>query len=219
MGQSAGSAASQHILNSPLTKRLIKGAIIEGGVRDPEDPLCITLAEGYITLEKSEKQGQEFMKSLNVSTLDELRRLPMADLETSLSTLGSTSQWSFNAVLDYYAMPDTYWNTLKQGLAHDVPVLTCNTKDESGAMYGLKISMETYLSDINDTYSGVWRERFLKLYPAHDRKTASGAENSQFTDRSNAGTWFWARLWNTARTSPVYNYFWDHAPPGQDSGA
>ncbi|KAK5027057.1 hypothetical protein LTS07_007356 [Exophiala sideris] len=47
MGESAGSAATCHIVNSPLTKGLIVGAIIESGVRDPHDPLATSLAEGY----------------------------------------------------------------------------------------------------------------------------------------------------------------------------
>ncbi|KAJ5105728.1 carboxylesterase [Penicillium alfredii] len=219
MGQSAGSAASQHLLHSPLTKGLIKGAIIQSGVRYPQDPLCSSLAENYLTLDAAEKQGTKYMASLNVSTLAQMRKLPMKDLETSLATFGSNSAWSFTATLDHYAIPDTYYNTLVKGLAHDVPVLTGNTKDESGATYGLNISMATYLRNLNSTYSGHWVQKFLDLYPAHDSKTASGAYNSQFTDRSNVGTWLWARLWATARTSPVYNYFWDHAPPSQNQGA
>ena len=214
MGQSAGSAATYHIVNSPLTKGLIVGAIIESGVRDPHDPLDPTLAEGYTTLNVSLETGVEYLASLNVSTIAELRELPMDDLETSQS-----SDFSFTATLDHYAMPSTYLDTLINGPANDVPILTGNTKDESGATYGLNISLATYLSDLNSTYSGEWVEEFLEYYPANDSVTASGAYNSQFTDRSKVGTWLWSRLWVIGATSPVYTYFWDHAPPGQDQGA
>lgn len=47
VGQSAGSAATYHLLNSPLAKGLIHGAIIESGVRDPRDPDAPGVAEGY----------------------------------------------------------------------------------------------------------------------------------------------------------------------------
>ncbi|KAJ6096925.1 carboxylesterase [Penicillium sp. IBT 16267x] len=40
-----------------------------------------------------------------------------------------------------------------------------------------------------------------------------------FTDRSKVGTWFWTQLWYGAKSSKVWSYFWDHAPPGQTSGA
>ncbi|GKZ94210.1 hypothetical protein CBS63078_7876 [Aspergillus niger] len=219
MGQSAGSAATQHILNSPLTKGLIVGAIIESGVRDPHDPLCTSLAEGYSTLEDQLAQGERFMASLNCSSIAEMRELPMEDLVVSGGTFGSTSEWSFGATLDYYAMPDTYYNTLIKGLAQDVPVITGNTKDESGASYGLNLTVSEYLADMNETFSEPWLSRFLELYPGNTTRTAPGAYNSQWTDRSKVGTWLWAQLWATARTSPVYTYFWDHAPPGQDQGA
>lgn len=221
MGQSAGSAATYHIVNSPLVKGDIVGAIIESGVRDPHDPLCTSLAEGYVDLAFNVKQGQTFLASLNVTTLAQARALPYTDLVTSLSTFGSTSEWTWNPVLDYYALPGTYAEILAKGAANQVPVLTGNTKDESGATYGLNITLSTYLSDLNSTYNGTWIERFFEQYPANDSVTASGAENSQFTDRSKVGTWLWSQLWKQASTQPVYNYFWDHAPPssGGQEGA
>jgi carboxylesterase 2 len=198
-----------------LTKGLIKGAIIESGVRDPQDPLCSSLAENYLPLNESLQVGEEFMASLNVTTLAELRELPMEDLE---STMGGVS---FTATLDGYAMPATYYDTLVQGLAHNVPVITGNTKDESGATYGLNITVDTYLSDFSSTFSSEWLNKFLALYPADNDTAASGAVNSQWTDRSNVGTWLWAQMWlaSNVTTAPVYNYYWDHAPPGQDQGA
>jgi carboxylesterase 2 len=72
---------------------------------------------------------------------------------------------------------------------------------------------------MNETFSGVWLDRFLKQYPANDSVTARGAYDSQWTDRSKVGTWMWAQLWNTTRAASVYTYFWDHAPPGQNQGA
>lgn len=219
MGQSAGSAATYHMLNSPLTRGDIVGAIIESGVRDVHDPLAASTAEGYISLAESLAQGIEFLAYLNVSTIAQARALPYADLVTALSTLGSTSEWDWDAILDHYAMPSTYYESLINGSANQVPVLTGNTKDESGATYGLNITVATYLADLNATYNGTWIERFHDLYPANDSVTASGAENSQFTDRSKVGTWLWSRLWRTASVEPVYNYFWDHAPPGQNQGA
>lgn len=218
MGQSAGSAATQHILNSNLTRGLITGAIIESGVRDPRDPLCTSLAEAYTTLNDSYATGAEYLSSLGVSNIADAREKSMEEL-LNATTSASGDNISFSATLDYYAIPDTYWNTLVKGLAQDVPVLTGNTKDENGASYGLKISVAEYLSDLNSTFSSPWDQRFLSLYSANDSTTASGAYNSMFTDRSKVGSYFWSRLWATACSSPVYNYFWDHAPPGQSSGA
>ncbi|KAK5081128.1 hypothetical protein LTR70_009144 [Exophiala xenobiotica] len=196
MAQSAGSAATYHIVNSPLTKGQIVGAIIESGVRDPHDPLAGSLAENYLPLDTALETSINYTESLNFMSI-----------------------WDFTATLDYYAMPATYLDTLLHGAANNVPILTGNTKDESGATYGLNISPSTYLSDLNQTYNGTFAEDFLALYPANDSATASAAYNQQFTDRSKVVTWLWAQLWYTSSSKPVYTYLWDHAPPGQNQGA
>ncbi|OJJ43504.1 hypothetical protein ASPZODRAFT_102847 [Penicilliopsis zonata CBS 506.65] len=219
-GQSAGSAATQHILNSPLTAGLIVGAIIESGVRDPQDPMCATVAENYKTLSYKLNQGVEYLASLNLTTIAELRALPMEDLVSS----GTANSAGWTAGLDYYAMPDTYYNTLIHGLAHNVPVITGNAKDENGATWNLSITLTEYLADMNETFyasgdDGHWLDDFLDVYWANDSRTAAAAYNLQWDDRSTIGTWMWAQMWYTARTAPVYTYFWDHAPPGEDRGA
>ncbi|KAE8329708.1 alpha/beta-hydrolase [Aspergillus sergii] len=215
MGQSAGSAATYHILNSPLTRGLIKGAIIESGVRDPHDPLATSLAEGYKTQAYVMSQGLNYTASKNVSTISELRKLPMSELEEEFM-----GEFSFGATLDYYAMPATYVETLAEGAANNVPIITGNTKDESGATYGLNITVANYLQEFKETFTtGTWSEKFLALYPANDSVSASGAYNSMWTDRSKVGTWLWTQLWAASSEQPVYTYFWDHAPPGQDQGA
>ncbi|KAB8201181.1 alpha/beta-hydrolase [Aspergillus parasiticus] len=215
MGQSAGSAATYHILNSPLTRGLIKGAIIESGVRDPHDPSATSLAEGYKTQAYVMSQGLNYTASKNVSTISELRRLPMSALEEEFM-----GEFSFGATLDYYAMPATYVETLAEGAANNVPIITGNTKDESGATYGFNITVANYVQEFKETFTtGTWSEKFLALYPANDSVSASGAYNSMWTDRSKVGTWLWTQLWAASSEQPVYTYFWDHAPPGQDQGA
>lgn len=250
MGQSAGSAATYHIVNSPLTAGLIVGAIIESGVRDPHDPLDPTLAEGYTNLTVSLETGEEFLEEMNVNTLAELRTLSLDTLISTSSGAGafgggsstttttgggpgasgndttgtgggsSSTMLSFSATLDGYAMPLTYAGQLAAGPANDVPILTGNTRDESGATYGLNITVAEYEEDEEDTYGSTWATKFIAAYgAANDSASASAAYNAQWTDRSKVGTWLWSQLWKQNATSPVYNYYWDHAPPGQTSGA
>ncbi|KAF2251225.1 alpha/beta-hydrolase [Trematosphaeria pertusa] len=218
MGQSAGSAATYHIVNSPLVKGLIKGAIIQSGVRYPKDPLCSSLAENYGTLDAALAKGSSYVSGLNATSLEELRALPLSAFGTTASPPGQGND-SFGAVLDHYALPTTYMESLLQGAANDVPIMTGNTKDESGASYGLNISASTYLSDLNTTYES-WANDFLAAYGgANSSAAVSAAYNAQWSDRSAVGTWLWSQLWATSSQQPVYNYFWDHAPPGQTQGA
>ena len=211
LGQSAGSAATYHIVNSPLVKGLIKGAIIQSGVRHPKDPLCSSLAENYKTLDAALANGEAYVSRLNVTSLKELRALPTSDF-SSLSFMENT----FSAVLDGYAMPSTYMDSLIHGAANDVPIMTGNTKDESGASYGLNMTVAAYVSSLNTTY-GSWASTFESAYESSHGPAA--AYNAQFTDRSVVGTYLWAHLWKVASSQPVYSYIWDHAPPGTTQGA
>ena len=111
-GQSAGSAATQHILYSNLTKGLIVGAIIESGVRDPHDPLCTSLAEAYATLDTALEDGVTYLSNLNVSSIAEAREMTMEELLNGATGSTQATTIMFEAVLDYYAMPDTYLNIL-----------------------------------------------------------------------------------------------------------
>lgn len=219
MGQSAGSAATYHMLNSPLHGVKLHGAIIESGIRDPHDPLCTSLAENYRTLEENTETGIEYTTSINCTSLECLRSVPMETLNPAPQGMGSSgSSYSFSATLDYYAMPDTYLNTLVKGIAQDVPVLTGNARDENGATYGLNITLDEYYTEMNETF-GNWTAAFEEAYPANDSSSASTSYNAQWTDRSKVGTYFWAQLWYSNATSPVFNYLWDHAPPGTTTGA
>jgi carboxylesterase 2 len=210
-GQSEGSATTYHILNSPLTKGEIVGAIIESGVRDPHDPLSATLAEKYISQDVALANGESYQASLNCSDIACMRSLPMEDL--------MSGTFKSLATLDYYALPSKYITSLLDGAANQVPVITGNAKDENGATWNLTLSLAEYLADMNETFSGVWLDRFLEQYPANSSESAPRAYDAQWTDRSNVGTWLWTRLWANGSEESVYNYFWDHAPPGVDQGA
>lgn len=215
VGQSAGSAAVYHTVNSPLAKGLIVGAIAESGIRDPHDPAATQLAEGYNNMTTSLKLGAELKSILNVTTLEELRKVP-AETINQYSALTSFQEW--RATLDGYALPETYWEELQKGPANDVPLITGNTKDESGAAYGTNVTVADYISTLNSTY-GSFASQFLKEYPAANSTEASMNTNLLARDTSLVGSWNFGNYWAKSASSPFYTYYWDHAPPGQDQGA
>ncbi|KAI9710923.1 MAG: hypothetical protein M1820_002358 [Bogoriella megaspora] len=213
---SAGSAAVYHTVNSPLTKGYIVGAIAESGIRDPRDPASTSLAEGYNNLSTSVKLSRELMTLLNITTLEELRTIPTAKEINNASTFTSFSNW--RSTLDGYAMTMTYWEQLQNGPANDVPFMTGNTKDESGAAYGTNTTVSQYESALSSTY-GDFAARFIETYPASNDTEASMNTNLIARDASNVGSCNFGRYWSGSASSPFYTYYWDHAPPGQDQGA
>ena len=215
VGQSAGSAAVYHTVNSPHAKGLIVGAIAESGIRDPRDPASTSLAEGYNNMTTSLALGAELKSVLNVTTLAELRNV---SAKTINEYSGFTGFSNWRGTLDGYGIPETYWDELQNGPANDVPVITGNTKDESGAAYGENTTVADYISTLNSTY-GAFASRFLEEYPAANSTEASMNTNLLARDTSLVGSWNFGNFWAESATSPIYTYYWDHAPPGQDQGA
>ncbi|KAH8668657.1 prolyl oligopeptidase-like protein [Xylariales sp. PMI_506] len=217
VGQSAGSAAVYHMVNSPLTKGLIVGGIAESGIRDPYDPEAATLAESYNTLDYALGFGEQFFEANGVTTLDELRAIPLAQLKDTSSAPGSGA--GFRAVLDYYAIPDTYENTLLKGPANDVPLVTGNTRDESGASATLvSLPVAQYYAEMEQQYGNLSTQA-LALYPASNATEAATEYNDHWRDTSKVSSWSFGRRWIQTATSPYYTYFWTHAPPGSNQGA
>ncbi|KAF3763608.1 alpha/beta-hydrolase [Cryphonectria parasitica EP155] len=216
VGQSAGSAAVYHTLNNPLAKGLVVGAIAESGIRDPRDPQSRDLAEGYNNMSTSIELSYELMDYLNVTTLEELRQVSAADINEA-STFTSFSNW--RGCIDGYVFPATYWEDLQTGPpGNDVPVITGNTKDESGATYGLTATVAGYESTLNSTYGSLAAD-FLAAYPASNDTQAAMQENLIARDTSLIGTWNFANMWANSSTQPIYTYYWDHAPADNEEGS
>lgn len=116
-------------------------------------------------------------------------------------------------------MPETYWDQLQKGPANDVPLITGNTKDESGVACGANKTVSQYISSLNSTY-GSLAPQFFKAYPASDTTQASMNTNLLARDSSLVGSWSFVNYWSKSASSPFYSYYyWDHAPPGQNQGA
>ncbi|KAF7549537.1 hypothetical protein G7Z17_g6341 [Cylindrodendrum hubeiense] len=215
VGQSAGSAAVYHTVNSPLAKGLIVGAIAESGIRDPRDPASTSLAEGYNNMSTSVSLSRELMDLLNVTTIKDLRNVSAYTIN-EYSGFTSFSNW--RGTLDGYALPMTYWEELANGPANDVPLITGNTKDESGAGYGTNNTVDQFEKSINSTY-GSYAGQFIKAYSSSNSTEASMNANLLARDASLVGSWNFGTCWSKTSSSPFYTYYWDHAPPGQERGA
>lgn len=221
VGQSAGSAAVYHAVNAPhslVPEGTIAGAIAESGIRDPRDPLAASLAESYNNMTYSLSLGQSFLQQNNATTLAQLRKIPLASLTDTSSSPGSGG--GFRPTLDYYAMPDTYANLLAKAPSHAVPLMTGNTRDESGAVFGLNLTLAAYEADMLAQYGSYnLSTQALAAYPASNDTQAAAAYNAHWSDTSKISSWGFAAGWRKTTAAPIYTYFWDHAPPGQDAGA
>ncbi|PYH94323.1 carboxylesterase [Aspergillus ellipticus CBS 707.79] len=230
-GQSFGSSQVYHAVNSPLFEGYFHGAISESGIRYPYDPLLADLATSYVNMSTAIAHGVNYTLYHNVSTIAEMRELSMDELLLGdqdrvngtwiwwVTALSAQYPLIFKPVLDDYVLPSTYLETLQNGPANDVPVITGNTKDESGASPTTDYSVSEYEYYTSLKYGDLY-DRYITLYPDNGTNaTADRSWNAAARDASLIGSWAYATDWYKAAESDFYTYYWTHAPPGQDQGA
>lgn len=225
-GQSAGSASSLDMMWSPLTpKDSIKGVIPESGARGPHDPLTGSLATSYRNKTRAESQGQDFVASMNVSSIAELRNVSATTLLTADNDADEIFEGTafenvtaafmdpplWRPVIDGYVLTHGYGDALASASHADVPILTGNNHDESGASPDPGLTVADY-----ETYGQIFRNfsnKFYSLYPGSNATQANDSSNEFFRDLSRVSTWNWAKDWAAGGAkSNVYVYFFNRAP-------
>lgn len=233
-GQSAGSASALDVMWSPLAKGLAEGIISESGARGTHDPMTGTDATSYRTKVAAEAQGVNFLRQMNVSSIAELRNASMETLlgfdslsdtiweDTPLANLSATfmepPMWRPN--IDGYVFAHNYGQSLRKNDHMDIPILTGNNKDESGASPDLSYTAKEYRKLYTPVF-GDLAEEFFELYPGKNTSQASKSAKEFYRDLSRVGTWRWAIDWAAGGAkSDVYTYYFTHAPAeNRDEGA
>lgn len=233
MGQSFGSSQVYHAVNSPLFEGLFVGAISESGIHYPYNPWIAGLATSYVNMTRGLQHGVNYTTNHNCSTIACMRELPLESLLVgSADRVGADDIWwvtaldagyplIFKPVLDDYVLPEKYIEQLLTGPANDVPLITGGTKDENGASPNNNYTVDE-VNYYNALKFGNLSDEYFALYPTGNTSTiATEAWNTQITDQGSVSQWAYARDWVTKSnaTSPIWTYYWDHAPPGQSQGA
>lgn len=233
-GQSAGSALALDVAFSPQIPGLFQRIISESGARSPHDPLTGSLATSHLTQAQAQAEGIAYLQSLNVSTIAEARNLSLATLlgadDASDTTFDGTSfdgnpayqnppLW--RPVVDGYYLQHDYEYALTRNNHSDVPILTGNNRDESGASPNPGVDLATYKANNTAIFEPLGlADKFFELFPASTDAEANNQTNNLYRNQSLISTWSWANEWAAGGAkSNVYTYYWTHAPPGQSNGA
>ncbi|KAF3763393.1 alpha/beta-hydrolase [Cryphonectria parasitica EP155] len=232
-GQSSGSSCALDMFYSPLASGMIAGAIPESGARSPLDPLTGSLATSYRTMDTALAQGQEFIAQFNATTIEEARQITVAELlsgdgmyyledDTTFDDTVWYNQSSafmdpplFRPVLDGYVLQYTYGDSLKYNAHADVPVLTGNNADESGAMLDPGLTVASYKQFFDQFFSNTnLTSTFYELWPGETDAQANNNSNDffQVVGRVSSCVQEYASL-NSSNGANVYTYYFDHSPP------
>ncbi len=205
-GESAGSIAVSAQMASPLSKKLIAGAIGESG-----GSFYPTLAP--VPLAEAEKTGLEFGEKIGAKSLKELRA--MTTLELYQKSRG-TNMGTFKTTLDGYFLPKSLPEIFEDKEQAMVPLLLGWNSEEMNfraLTMGKDLSKETYIQRIKELY-GDKAEEVLKLYPVGTPEETEQSATDLAGDRFIAySTWKWFDLHRKNSSQPIYRYYFSKSRP------
>jgi Carboxylesterase type B len=204
-GESAGSVSVSALMASPLSKKLIAGAIGESG--------SILGALPAVPLSEGEQTGIRFAKSAGANSLAELRAMNGDSLLQKSSRFGL---FNFARTVDGYFFPKDPYEIFEKGEQAHVPLLVGWNNEEMTyrmIMGGNKPNKENFVKTVQKLY-GEKAEQFLKVYnPVTDEeveRVATDLSGDRFIAYS---TWKWADLQTKTGGKPVFRYLFERARP------
>jgi para-nitrobenzyl esterase len=161
------------------------------------------------TLEACEKPNEDWVKSLHVTTLAELRALPMDKLLDAVKN----KKGGFWPVVDGKFLTEPVPATYAAGKQAHVPLLAGWNRDE-GSFFAMRpMTAEQFKGMIG----GLYKERtaeFFTLYPAETDAQAMRSAIDYGSDNFIAfGTWKWIEAHRKTGDSPIYRYHLELAAP------
>lgn len=218
-GESAGSMSVNILQASPLAKGLFQRVIGESGANFGSRGIR---GKAMDTLDKAEQTGTDFEASFQHSSIDDLRKLPAADL------LKASKNYTMRPIVDGYVLPDTVYHIYASGKENDVPALIGYNADESTLFTALPFpfslspdysiaSAASFRAEVGQTYGSAAQD-FLTVFPASNNTQAKISELESGTIQCFG--WHvhtWARLQSQKAHSGVYTYYFDRVQPGSSS--
>ncbi len=203
-GQSSGSISVSVLMASPRAKELFQRAIGESGALF--EPL--QLSPSY-RLANAERDGEKYVASLGVTSLEELRRLPAARL-----TGGGNAGGVTHPVIEPYLLPVAPYEAFAAGHQNDVPLLIgCNAEEARSLTDVSHTTAATFAADIERSV-GQLPPAIIAAYPHATDEAARNAQLDLERDlRFGWDMWAWARLQATTGRNPVYYYSFRQRPP------
>jgi para-nitrobenzyl esterase len=198
-GESAGSFAVSTLMAAAPAQGLFQKAIGESGAAFTANGLA------YDALEVREKKDQEWVDSLGVKSLAELRALPADKILESVKKPGVGFPPDIDGKLLTERVPDTY----AAGKQSHVPLLAGWNRDEGSFMAARGMTAVQWKA----MATSLFKERadeMLKLYPGDTDEQALRSAIDYGSDSFIAfGTWKWLEAQRKTGDAPVYRYHFE----------
>lgn len=208
-GESAGSYSVSAQMASPLSRKLIAGAIGESGSLMDTEPTN-TLAQG-------EQSGLKFAELAGAKSIAEMRKISAA----KLVELGTNHEWElFPVVVDGYFFPQEPAVIFEAGQQAHVPLLVGWNSEEMNfraLMGSAEPTKENFTKAVQKAYASQAAE-ILKVYnPSSDKEVEQVATDLAGDRFIGFSTWKWSDLHVKTGGSSVYRYFYARPRPAMRS--
>ncbi len=214
-GQSAGARNVTQLLRTPLAEGLFNKAIIQSGTQG-------FMPIGFPSLAEKEAADKEMITEAfgKEMTLEELRALPAEYFMNTKTADGSETL--FNAlntrgtVLDGYVFTEESIDLMKDGALDGVDIMIGGTSDERTSLVSGPSTMS--LEDFDQTMGETYGKSYVKSYKPSDPVEAYDlflrSQSDMRFQRYMVST-LYAKVHN--EDTNIYNYYFNHAPPGRNS--
>jgi para-nitrobenzyl esterase len=198
-GESAGSFAVSTLMAAAPARGLFQKAIGESGAAFTDAPL------GYEPLAIREKKDQEWVDSLGVRSLAELRALPTEKILASVKKPGI----GFPPCIDGRLLTEPVTDTYAAGRQAHVPLLAGWNRDEGNFLSARGATVAKWKTAATELFKDR-AEEFLKLYPGDTDEQALRSAIDYGSDAFIAlGTWKWLDAQRKTGDAPVYRYYFE----------
>lgn len=205
-GESAGSISVSAQMSSPMSKKLIAGAIGESGAG-----IFPTLAP--VPLAQAEKEGADFAKNAGYPSLAALRALSTREV---YEIYQEARRFGFPTVIDGYFYPKTIPEIFRAGEQAQVPLLLgWNSAEIPGMafMQGSPYTSENFITKVKAAFPDD-ADEILNHYPHQTAKEVEYSATALASDRFIAySTWKWFDLHRKHSSQPVYRYLYSKLRP------
>ena len=206
-GESAGSFAVNALTVAPDARGLFQKAIGESGA-------FFGAAIPMTELAKRNQKNQEWIDSLGVKNLAELRDLPADKI---LESVQKKPGIGFAPVIDGKFLPESIPDAYAAGRQAHIPEIIGWNHDERAGTLSKDMTAAKWKAYASEHY-GARAEEFLAAFPANsDEQAVRSADDFTTSSFIALGGWKWAETQTKTGQAPVYRYRFDRPAPPEEN--
>jgi para-nitrobenzyl esterase len=206
-GESAGSSAVNALTVAPDARGLFQKAIGESGA-------FFGAAIPMSALVERNQKNQQWIESLGVKNLAELRDLPAGKI---LEAVQKKPGFGFAPVIDGKFLPQSIPDAYASGQQAHIPEIIGWNRDERTGTLSRDMTAAKWKAYASDHY-GPRAEEFLAAFPANsDEQAVRSADDFTTSSFIALGGWKWAEAQTRTGQAPVYRYRFDRPAPPEEN--